>query len=308
MKHVKAIFNLLKETFTEFNEDSAPRLAAALAYYTAFSLAPLLLIVIAIVGFVADADTARAEIIETVRTSINEDAAAVVDQLLENTAQPSTGIFSTIIGVVTLLLGAIGAFGNLQAALDIIWDVDEDKPKSEGGIVQTVLRVVKDKLLSFGMLLFVGFLLLVSLVIDTALASLDSWLLARWPGLAFFLKILSIALSFGVTTLLFAMIYKFLPHVKLQWRDVLVGAAFTAFLFTIGRILLGQYLGNSATASTYGVAGAFVVILLWINYSAQILLFGAEFTQVYARRRNPNIQAKPGAKTVERHPARVNAV
>lgn len=308
MKHLKTVFNLLKETFTEWNEDGAPRLAAALAYYTAFSLAPLLLIVIAIVGFVADAETARAEIIQTVRAEISEDAAGMVAELLENTAQPTTGVISTIIGVVTLLLGALGAFGNLQVALDIIWDVHEQKKPSTGGIVGTVVGVVKDKLLSFGMLLLIGFLLLVSLVIGTMLAALDNWLLARWPALTFLLQILSIAISFGVTTILFAMIYKFLPHVKLQWRDVLVGAAFTALLFTIGRTLLGQYLGNSAGASAYGVAGAFVVILLWINYSAQILLFGAEFTQVYARRRNPNIQAKPGAKTVERHPARVNAV
>lgn len=304
MKILKDIFSLLKETFNEWNEDGAPRLAAALAYYTAFSIAPLLLLVIALVGLITDQASVRQEIIATVQSSISSEAAGVVEELIDNAQKPTTGIISTIIGVVTLVLGAIGVFSNLQVALNIIWDVDEDKTKKSTGI----RGIVRDKLLSFGMIFVIGFLLLVSLVLGTMLSALDDYLLSRWPALGFLLQILSIVLSFGVTTILFAMIYKFLPHVQIAWRDVMVGAAFTALLFTIGRTLLAQYLGNSATTSAYGVAGAFVVILLWVNYSAQILLFGAEFTQVYARRRNPNIQADPGAKVPERNPVRVNAV
>lgn len=304
MKLIKTIFSMLKETFDEWNEDGAPRLAAALAYYTAFSIAPLLLLLIAMVGLIADQATAREQIITTVQSSISPEAAGIVGDLIDNAQKPTTGIISTIVGVVTLILGAIGVFSNLQTALDIIWDVDEDKTKKSTGI----RGIVRDKLLSFGMIFVIGFLLLVSLVIGTAVSALDNYLLTRWPALAFLMQILSFAISFGVTALLFAMIYKFLPHVRIAWRDVIVGASFTSLLFTIGRTLLAQYLGNSATTSAYGVAGAFVVILLWVNYSAQILLFGAEFTQVYARRRNPNIQAKPGAKVPERNPTRINAV
>jgi membrane protein len=304
MKILKDIFSLLKETFNEWNEDGAPRLAAALAYYTAFSIAPLLLLVIALVGLIADQAAAREEIISLVQRSINAEAAEVVGELIDNAQKPTTGIISTIVGIITLILGAIGVFGNLQTSLDIIWDVDEDKTRKPAGI----RGFIRDKLLSFGMIFVIGFLLLVSLVIGTILSALDDYLLSRWPALGILLQILSFVISFGVTTVLFAMIYKFLPHIRLAWRDVMIGAAFTALLFTIGRTLLAQYLGNSAATSAYGVAGAFVVILLWVNYSAQILLFGAEFTQVYARRRNPNIQAKPGAKVPERNPTRVNAV
>lgn len=278
MNRLKTLFDLIRETFNEWNRDRAPRLAAALAYYTAFSLAPLLVVVIALVGFVFNEDTARTEILTQIQRAAGADAAELVSGLIDSATAPGAGILSTILGIVTLLLGAIGAFNQLQGALDTIWGVDQvERP---GGI----LVFLKDNLLSFGMVLVIGFLLLVSLVLSTVLTIFDGYMQGLFPGADILLRIVSATVTFGVTTLLFAMIYKFLPHVRIEWRDVMVGAAFTSLLFALGRFLLGLYLANSSTTSAYGAAGSFVLILLWIYYSAQIVMFGAEFTQVYARR------------------------
>lgn len=275
---LQTLFELLRETFNEFNRDRAPRLAAALAYYIAFSLAPLLVVVIALVGFVFNEDTARAEILAQIQRAAGPDAAELVSGLIESATAPGAGIFSTVLGIVTLLLGAIGAFNQITGALDTIWGVDQvERP---GG----VLAFLRDNLLSFGMVLVIGFLLLVSLVISTVLAIFDGYMQGLFPGADVLLRGVSAIVTFGVTTLLFAMIYKFLPHVRIEWRDVLVGAAVTSLLFALGRFLLGLYLANSSLSSAYGAAGSFVLILLWIYYSAQIVMFGAEFTQVYARR------------------------
>lgn len=275
---LRTAFDLLKQTFKEFNEDNAPRLAAALSYYIAFSLAPLLVLTIAIVGFVVQQDTARAEVLAIVTDVMGESAGAFVAELVEATNQPTTGIISTVLGVSALLLGALGSFEQLKSALNTVWNVpDKLKP---GGI----RGLVFNKLLSFGMVLMVGFLLLVSLVLSTILAWFESYTVTLVPGAEVVMRLLNLLLTFGVVVLLFAMIYRFLPDITLEWRDVWVGAVITALLFTIGKHALGLYLGNSGTASAYGAAGSFVLILLWIYYSAQIVLFGAEFTQVYARR------------------------
>lgn len=278
LKRLRVVFDLLKTTFQEFNEDNAPRLAAALSYYTAFSIAPLLVITIAIVGLIVNQDTVRVEIIKQVQLAVGTDAATLVESLITNAMKPAEGIFSILLSIVALLLGAVGAFGNLQASLDIIWDIPPDQRPTG------IIALVRDKILSFGMILIVGFLLLVSLVLSTVLAALNAYVLHLLPAAEVFAGLLNIVVSFAVTTALFALIYKYLPHVKLAWRDVLIGAAVTSLLFTIGRTLLGSYLASSGTASAYGAAGAFVLILLWIYYSSQIVLFGAEFTQVYARR------------------------
>lgn len=278
MTRLKTLFDLLRETFKEWNEDNAPRLAAALAYYTAFSLAPLLVVVIALAGFVFSEDTARTEVLSQIQRAAGADAAELVAGLIESATAPGAGIFSTILGIITLILGALGAFNQIQGALDTIWDVDQiQRP---GGL----MVFIKDKLLSFGMVLVIGFLLLVSLVLSTVLSVFDGYLQGLFPGADILVRVVSAGLTFGITTLLFAMIYKFLPHVRIEWRDVLVGAAVTSLLFALGRFLLGLYLANSSTSSAYGAAGSFVLILLWIYYSAQIVMFGAEFTQVYARR------------------------
>lgn len=280
MRPLRQIFDIAKQTFTEWNEDGAPMLAAALAYYTAFSIAPLLIVVLGIVGLVTDQQSVQAEITAQIETTIGQDAAGVVSDLIDNTAKPGQGIVSSLLGLGALLLGALGVFNNLQTSLDRIWDVEH--VEREGGIK----GFVRDKLLSFGMLLVIGFLLLVSLILSAALSFVDGYLVGLLPGWSVLLRLISLVVSLGVTTVLFMFIFKFLPHIEIAWRDVALGAAVTAVLFTIGRTALGLYLGNTAPQSTYGAAGGFVLILLWVYYSAQILLLGAEFTQVYARRRS----------------------
>ncbi|MCA9916196.1 MAG: YihY/virulence factor BrkB family protein, partial [Anaerolineae bacterium] len=215
--------------------------------------------------------------------TLGPDAADLIRNLIDNLSQPREGIISTLLGVGALLFGALGVFNNMQASLDIIWDVEPEK--RDGGI----MGFIKDKLVAFGMLLVVGFLLIVSLVISTMIPIVSAYFLNPLPGTETLVQIINILISFGVITLLFALIYRYLPHVEIEWRDVWVGAAVTSVLFSIGQIILSIYLSNSTLLSPYGAAGAFVVILLWIYYSAQIVLFGAEFTQVYARRYGSNI-------------------
>ncbi len=296
MNNIKAqaikFFKLLRQTFTEWNEDHAPRLAAALAYYTAFSIAPLLVVVIGIVGILVSQDTVQKQILYEVQRSVGSDAAKMVGELITNASKPAEGVLATILGIVTLLLGAGGAFGQLQDALNTIWDVD---PSATGKQNSGVIFQIQNKFLSFGMVLVVGFLLLISLVLSTVLAAVGTYFTNLLPGTEFILGLANTLISFIVITAMFALLFKFLPKVKIQWRDVIVGAAMTAFLFSIGRLLLGWYLGRSSTASAYGAAGSFVLILVWIYYSAQIFLFGAEFTQVYARRHG----SLQGSKTVE---------
>ncbi len=284
-------FNLLRQTFTEWNEDHAPRLAAALAYYTAFSIAPLLVVVIGIVGIIVSQDRVQTQILTEVQRSVGPDAAKMIGELITNASKPAEGLLATVLGLVTLLLGAGGAFGQLQDALNTIWDVD---PSSTGKQNSGVVLQIQNKFLSFGMVLFVGFLLLVSLVINAVIAAVSTYVVNLLPGVQFLLEFVNLVISLAVITAMFAMIYKFLPKIKLEWRDVIIGAAMTSVLFTIGRFLLGWYLGRSGTASAYGAAGSFVLILVWIYYSAQIFLFGAEFTQVYARRHG----SLQGSKTV----------
>jgi membrane protein len=276
MKRLKDIFNLLKDTFKEWNEDKCPRLAAALAYYTAFSLAPLLIVVMSIAGFVFGEEAVRGQVQTQIQGVVGGQAAGAIQEMLANTNNhPASSILATVIGVVTLLLGAAGLFGSLQDALNTVWEV---APKPQGIIVMLCQRFI-----SFTMVLGIGFVLLVSLVLSALITAVQTWVKVQVPGQATILQILNIIISFGVITLLFAAIYKVLPDVKISWKDVWVGAAVTALLFTIGKYLLGLDLGQSSVASGFGAAGSFVVLLLWIFYSSQILLFGAEFTQVYAR-------------------------
>ncbi len=276
MEKLKTAFRLLKETFDEWSEDKAPRLAAALAYYTAFSIAPLLVIIIAVAGLAFGQEAARGQIVSQVQGAIGQESAQVLEEIIANAYQPDVGIFATIIGIVTLVLGAAGFFGQLQDALNTIWEV---APKPG----QSILAMIRQRFISFTMVLGIGFLLLVSLVLSTALSAASNFVNGFLPQTEFIAQLINFVISFGAITLLFAMIYKILPDVEIAWRDVWVGAAMTALLFTIGRFLLSLYLGNTGTSSAYGAAGSFVVLLLWIYYSAQILLFGAEFTQVYAR-------------------------
>jgi membrane protein len=276
--NIKTIFDLLKETVSEWSKDKASRLAAALAYYTVFSLAPLLIIVIAIAGSVFGEEAARGEIVGQIQGLVGKDGANVIETAIENANKPDTGSIASIISIIVLLFGASGIFAELQDALNTVWEV---QPKPERGLI----NVIRSRFLSFSMVLGVGFLLLVSLVTSAALAATVNFfghLLP--PGLDFFWQLVNFIFAFGVTTVLFGLIYKVLPDVKIGWSDVWIGAAITSLLFSIGRYLLGQYLGNSSFSSTYGAAGSLVVVLAWVYYAAQILFFGAEFTQVYARR------------------------
>ncbi len=278
-ERLKWLLETLKQAFDEWNADNVPRLAAALAYYTAFSIAPLLIVVIAIVGFVfRDQAGVQNQITHQLQGAIGTDSAKLVEELIVNASKPAQGIISTVIGVVTLLLGAIGVFEQLKSALNTIWNVPP--PQQPSGIVS----MIRQKFLSFGFVLGVGFLLLVSLVMSTVLSAFNEKLASSLPGSDAMAWLVNFVLSFGVITVLFAMIYKYLPDTKVAWRDVWVGAAVTSLLFYIGKTLLSFYLANSAPASAYGAAGSLVVMLLWIYYSAQIIMFGAEFTQVYAKK------------------------
>lgn len=276
MSRLKAWFSLLKETFQEWNEDKAPRLAAALAYYTAFSLAPLLIVVISIAGLIYGHDAVVGRLQYEIQGLVGAQAASAIQDMLANFSHPASGIIATVIGLITLLLGAAGVFGQLQDALDTIWEV---APKPGQGI----MAIIRQRFISFTMVLGIGFLLLVSLVVSAGVTAVGTLIGDRIPQSAFLLQLVNFVISFGVIMLLFALIYKVLPDVTIGWRDVWMGAAVTALLFTIGKLLIGLYLGSSSVGSAYGAAGSFVILLLWIYYSAQILLFGAEFTQVYAR-------------------------
>lgn len=279
----KTLYELIKQTYEEWKADKATRLAAALAYYTAFSLAPLLVVIIAVLGFIVSEDSVQNRIMGEIEMALGPDAAEFVNDLIVNRVDPQEGILSTVLGIGTLLVGAVGALGQLQGALNTIWGVDEEKAKRKHRLLG-IGNYLKEKLFSFGILLTLGFFALVSLVVSTSITAFDNYILELVPAAEFALQAGNLIISFGLTTLLFALMYKFVPETEIKWRDVWVGAALTALLFTIGKYLLGLYLGRTSTASVYGAAGSFVLMLLWIYYSAQIVLFGAEFTQVYAKR------------------------
>ena len=287
----QAIWDTLKNTFSEWNEDKAPRLAAALAYYTVFAIAPILVISIAVAKMLGFSG-AQDQIIAEVSGVVGQQAGEAIKTMVENRGQSnSTNILATAVGVVTLLVAATGLFGELQDSLNTIWEV---QPKPNRGILATI----KNRFFSFTMVLGVGFLLLVSLVISTILSALGTTLFGPAESQAIIWKVVNFIVSFGVTTLLFALIYKVIPDVKIAWSDVWIGALATSVLFTIGRFLIARYLATESTASSYGAAGALVLVLIWVYYSAQILFLGAEFTQVYAKTYGSKIQPAENAVPV----------
>jgi len=286
---MRMLWWLLKETFNEWSLDKAPRLGAALAYYTVFSLAPLLIVAIAIAGFVFGEQAARGEIITQLQELVGEPTASAIAELLKNTQQTGASSWAAVIGFAILFFGATGLFVQLQDALNTIWKV---APKPG----RPVLSMARDRLVSFVLVLGTAFLMLLLLVVSAALAALSKFLGPdALPGGTHFWQVLNAVISFGSCTLLFGMLYKILPDARIAWRDVWVGAAVTALLFTAGKYLLGLYLGWSSTPSTFGVAASLVVILLWVYYSAQILLFGAEFTRVYANRYGSRVEPTENA-------------
>jgi membrane protein len=276
---IGTIWGLLKITYSQWRRDQASLMAAALAYYTVFSLAPLSIIVIAIAGSVFGEQAAKGELVAQIQDVIGRDGAQLIQTAIENASQldPSQGPIPTLINIGVLLFGASVVFTQLQKSLNRIWEL-EVKP---GNGIKHFLR---KRLLSFSMVLVIAFLLLVSLVISTILVILGNYLRGLVPGFTYLWQVTNFFVSFGIVTLLFAMIFKILPDAKIAWRDVWMGAAITAVLFNIGKSLLGFYLGHTTFASAYGAAGSLVIILTWVFYSAQILFLGAEFTQVYVRK------------------------
>jgi membrane protein len=287
-------FSLLKQTFQEWLDDKAPQLGAALAYYTVFSLAPLILLLLAIVGAIFRHDPAGAsnKITQQMSYFLDPSALQVVQSIAQNASQPGKSTIATIIGIALALFGASGVFGQLQDALNTIWGV---KAKPGRGI----WGFLRNRFLSFAMVAGICFLLLVSLAMEALLKGFSHYVQSILPGGTVVALTVYLIFDFGVVVLLFAMIFKFLPDVKIQWRDVWIGAVMTAILFGVGKWLLGLYLGSGAAGSAYGAASSLITLLLWVYYSSQILLFGAEFTQVYAARAGREFKPDEYAVRVE---------
>ena len=272
------MLKLIKQTFVEWYADKAPKHAAALSFYTVFAVAPLLILVTGIAGFFINQSSAQGRIIAQIQDLVGGQSAELLEAIIRNANKPGNGIFAGLVGFVTLIVGATGVFVELKDSLNTIWNV---KIKDTGG---NFWPIIKERLLSFAMILGVGFLLLVSLVISAGLAAFTEYLGSHLPEFSVLIKFINFFVSYGVITALFAMMFKFLPDTKIAWGDVWIGASITALLFTIGKALIGLYLGRGTVASIYGAAGSLAVLFIWVYYSAQIFFLGAEFTQVYARK------------------------
>jgi len=286
-RRARNTFHLMKRAASKWSDDNAPTFAASLSYYTIFSIAPVLVIAVSVAGMVFGEEAARGQMQAQLQDLVGQSGADIIGQMMISARKPSAGIFATALGVIALAFGATGVFVQLQDALNHIWDV---KPNKERGGVINFLRT---RLLSFAMVLVIGFLLLVSLVVSAVLAALGAWFDHLLPGWTVMWQGVNLLVSFGVITVLFAMMYKILPDTHVAWKDVWLGAAVTSLLFSLGKFGIGLYLGRSAVASSYGAAGSLAVVLLWVYYSAQILFLGAEFTQVYARRHGSRSHEAP---------------
>ena len=285
-------WQLTKSATQAWSDDYAPSMGAALSYYTLFSIAPLLLIVISVAGMIFGEKAVQGELTGSLQFLMGEEGARAVEGLLSSVSEPKEGLIATVIGIFVLLLGATTVFGELQNALDRIWRAPARKDAS------SLWRLLRSRLLSFGMILGMAFLLMVSLVLDTVLQALGKmWGTGAFEAIG---QALNMVVGFAITTTIFAMIYKLLPRAKVAWHDVWVGAAVTAVLFTLGKFLISLYIGRSAVASSFGAAGSLVVVMIWVYYSAQIFLLGAEFTWVYSHSHGSRRgEKRPGAPVDE---------
>lgn len=272
--------SILKTTFAAWNKHEAPRLGASLAFYTILSLSPLVIIVVAVGGFIFSRSTAQTHMLSEVQGMIGPDGGKAVESMLANAQKPAAGILGTIVGVLSLLFGASGVFTELRSALNLIWEV---KPEETSGVV----ALLRERFFSFGMVLSIGFLLLVSLVVSTVLAAVGKFFGGLLPVPAAVLMVVNFLLSYAGVALLFGLIFRYVPEAKVRWSNVWLGAFVTALFFTIGKTLIGLYLGKSSVGSTYGAAGSVIVVIVWVYYSAQIFFFGAEFTHAYTKRQLP---------------------
>jgi membrane protein len=273
----KELWPLTKESVNAWLDDRAASMGAALAYYTAFSIAPLLIVTIAVAGLVFGRDAAQEAVVTQLQGLLGDAGGKAITEMLRSTADFGSSILAVAIGVSALVVTATTAFVELQDDLDRIWKAE---PRAGSGIA----NLIRSRVLSFGMVLFIGFLLVVSLVVSAAVAALGDSMLS---GMELLLHVITFVVSFAVITALFAMIYKVLPNVQIDWEDVWIGAGITALLFEIGKVLIGLYIGKSSVADSFGAAGPFVVLMLWIYYSTQIFLLGAEFTFAYTHRGQP---------------------
>ncbi|HEX5661628.1 MAG TPA: YihY/virulence factor BrkB family protein [Polyangiales bacterium] len=285
---VPTIVSVLKETATDWSRDNATRLAAALAFYTVLSLAPLLMLAVSIAGLVFGEEAARGQIASQLTAVTGPEAGEGIQTVLANADAPKTGTLSSILSIAVLLFGASGVFGELQSSLNEVWQVQRKPGK--------LLSVLRQRFFSFSMVLGVAFLLLVSLLVSAVLTAVGDKLTHALPGGEVLWQGVNLVASLGIITVIFALIFKVIPDVQIAWSDVWVGAFATAVLFTVGKFGLDMYLGRASVASPYGAAGSLIVLVIWVYYAAQILFFGAEFTQVHARRRGAELKPKKHAE------------
>ncbi len=289
--NLNEIGSLLKQTFQSWNEDKAARLAAALSFYAVFAMAPVLIIALAVAGQVLGPVQVQTQLLNQLTATIGPQGADLIQSMLENARKPADSLVASILALGALILGAAGAFGQLQDALNTIWEV-----RTRTG--SAIRRLLAEKFLSFLMVMGLGLVLLASLIASTALSALNTSIGGPATPATDILGVINLFVSFGVLALVFAVILKVIPDVHLRWRDVWPGALLTAVLFTLGKYAIGLYLAHSSVGSAYGAAGSLVIILLWIYYSAQIFLLGAEFTKVYARRCGSPVRPTLNAQTV----------
>jgi membrane protein len=276
MIHPRRFFHLLVKAVKAWVADYAPSMGAAISYYTVFSLAPLLVIVIALAGAFFGREAVQGLIVEQLSGLIGREGAALVENLVRASSDTDQGRIAGIISLFVLLVGATTVFAELQSALDRIWHVPAAKKPSG------VMSVLRARLLSFGLILGLAFLLMISLVVSAGVAALGTWMSGMMPGWETMLHAINLLVSLSIATVLFAMIFKLMPSTPIDWRDVWVGALVTAVLFEVGKLLIGLYLGKSGVTESFAAAGSLVVLLAWVYYAAQIFLFGAEFTKAYA--------------------------
>ena len=282
---LRLIWDLLSETYKEWQQDNAQTLGAALAFYATFSIAPMLIIVIAVFGVILGKETVQAEILRRTQDLIGTQGADVVGKMISAAYRPGSGLSATIIGILVIVIGSTSALVMLKQALNIMWGVETATKVS-------VWNLIKERLLSFIMILVIGFLLMLSMMVSVALSFVSAFLQNWMPVPIFFIQMSDWCLSILLVTLLFAMVFKILPDVKIAWSDVWVGSIFTAILFTLGKFLFALYLARSSIRSAYGAASSLAVILIWVYYSAQVLFFGAELTRVYANRYSSRVKPR----------------
>ncbi|KRA01253.1 YihY/virulence factor BrkB family protein [Achromobacter sp. Root565] len=287
---IKEFYALVKQTVTNWLDDYAPSMGAAIAFYTVFSLAPLLIIVIGIAGFFWGREAAQGQLLDQVSALVGPEGGKAVESVVLGAQEPAQGIAATVISLVMLAVGATTVFSELQSALDRIWKVNAQKQSG-------IWALIRARPLSFGLILTLAFLLVVSLVVSTVLAALGSWLGGDIPGWGMLLQAVNAAITLGILTLLFGMIYRFMPQVPVAWRDVWAGAFVTGVMFEIGKFLIGLYMAKASVASSYAAAGSLVIVLIWVYYAAQVFLLGAEFTRVNAEAHGSRRERSPASPT-----------